>query len=105
MAYADELPQRSEFSDHQIQENCRVGNYMERLSGMPTGFHPMSEMVHTFKKKGGAVYLCELCGFGYEHLETVELCEQYCNIHGSYSPEITERAVHKPSVHVISVAA
>jgi hypothetical protein len=62
-------------------------------------------MVDELKNKDRAIYQCELCGFGYEDLETAELCEEFCDSHGRCSSKITRRAVYKPSVQVISVAA
>jgi hypothetical protein len=62
-------------------------------------------MVDTLQKKGEVVYLCELCGFGYKVLETAELCEEYCDTHGSYSPDIHKHAIHKPTVPVMRLTA
>lgn len=62
-------------------------------------------MVNEFRKKGQIVYLCEACGFGYKDLENAERCEQYCDTHGSCSLEIMQKAIYKPSVRVMSVAA
>jgi hypothetical protein len=62
-------------------------------------------MVDTLQKKGEIVYLCELCGFGYKVLETAELCEEYCDTHGRYSPDIHKHAIHKPTVPVMPLAA
>jgi hypothetical protein len=62
-------------------------------------------MVNELKGKRETVYLCEICGFGYGDLDTAERCEQYCDTHGSCSLEIIQKAIHKPSVRVMSVAA
>jgi hypothetical protein len=62
-------------------------------------------MVDKRLKKGEAVYFCELCGFGYKVLETAELCEEYCDTHGNYSPDIHKRAICKPTVPVMRLAA
>ncbi len=62
-------------------------------------------MVDELKRKGETVYTCELCGFGYEDLETAERCEQYCDIHGTCSIEITQKAIYKPSVRVMPALA
>jgi len=64
-----------------------------------------AKMVNELKRKGQMVYLCELCGFGYEDMETAEQCEQYCDIHGGCSLEITRKAVYKPAVRVMSISA
>jgi hypothetical protein len=62
-------------------------------------------MVNEFERKDGTVFQCELCGFGYEDLDTAERCEEYCDTHGSYSPEITKKAIYKLNVRVMSVQA
>jgi len=62
-------------------------------------------MVDELKRKNEIVYLCELCGFGYRDLETAEKCEQYCDTHGSCSPEITQKAIYKPAIRVMPIAA
>jgi hypothetical protein len=61
-------------------------------------------MVDELKRKNETVYLCELCGFGYSDLDTAEKCEQYCDTHGSCSLQITQKAIYKPAVRVMSVA-
>ena len=63
-----------------------------------------SSMVDEVQRKSDTVYLCELCGFGYGTLETAELCEEYCDTHGRYSPEIHKLAVCKPTVRVMPLA-
>ena len=62
-------------------------------------------MVDKLKKKSETTYICELCGFGYKTVETAEQCEEYCDIHGSYSPEIHIQAISKPTVRIIPLAA
>jgi predicted subunit of tRNA(5-methylaminomethyl-2-thiouridylate) methyltransferase len=62
-------------------------------------------MVDKLQKKTEIMYICELCGFGYRSLETAELCEEYCDIHGSYSPEIHKKAISKPTLRMIPLAA
>jgi len=62
-------------------------------------------MVDKLQKKGEITYLCELCGFSYGTLENAEQCEEYCDIHGSYSPEIHKKAISKPTVQTMSLAA
>ncbi len=61
-------------------------------------------MVDELKRKNETVYLCELCGFGYGDLDTAEKCEQYCDTHGSCSLQITQKAIYKPAIRVMSVA-
>jgi hypothetical protein len=59
-------------------------------------------MVNEFERRIGTVFQCEICGFGYKDLDTAERCEEYCDIHGSCSTEITEKAIYRPKAHVIS---
>jgi rubrerythrin len=63
------------------------------------------EMVDELLKKGETIYICQLCGFGYRTLEAAERCEEYCDVHGSYSSEIHKQAVSKPTVRTIPLAA
>ncbi len=46
--------------------------------------------------KGKKVYLCEVCGFGYDSPEIALGCENFCKTHNSCSFEITRKAVFKP---------
>jgi len=62
-------------------------------------------MVDKIRKKGEITYVCELCGFGYRALETAEECEEYCDLHGSYSPDIHKHSTSKPTVRLIPLAA
>ena len=62
-------------------------------------------MVNELSRKGEIVYVCELCGFGYKDVDTAERCEQYCDTRGSCSLEITQKAVYKPTVKVMSTFA
>jgi len=62
-------------------------------------------MVDKIRKKGETIYICELCGFGYEQLETAEQCEEHCDLHGSYSPEIHKQATSKPTVRLMPLFA
>jgi hypothetical protein len=68
-------------------------------------FSACTAMVDKLQKKGEIWYICELCGFGYRSVETAERCEEYCDLHGSCSPEIHKQAVSKPTVRVIPLAA
>ncbi len=61
--------------------------------------------VEAIKVRDDTVYQCELCGYGYDDLITAEKCEQYCDIHGSYSRAIIAHAILKPSVDPIPVTA
>lgn len=79
---------------------------MESLcSTLQTDLIGCSSMVNEIERKVGTVYLCELCGFGYQDLDTAERCEQYCDIHGGCSSEITRKAIYKPAVKVMSSTA
>jgi hypothetical protein len=62
-------------------------------------------MVDKLLKRGEIVYQCELCGFGYKELETAELCEEYCDTHGKYSPDIHKEAISKPSIRTMQLTA
>lgn len=53
-------------------------------------------MVKKSRKDGRDIYLCEVCGFGYEDEETAEACQSYCSTHNSCSLEITSKAVYFP---------
>ena len=79
--------------------------FAKRLSDAVEGVLLRMEMVNELLWKGDTIYQCELCGFSYKDLETAEHCEQYCYSHGSHSPKITRKAIHKPSVQVDPVAA
>ena len=58
-------------------------------------------MVNEFERKIGAVFQCEICGFGYKDLDTAERCEEYCGTNGSSSIDIAIKAVYKPSTYLI----
>ena len=62
-------------------------------------------MVEVVRLREDTVYLCELCGFGYDDLIMAEKCEQYCDIHGNYSHKITAQAILKPHVKTIHATA
>ena len=62
-------------------------------------------MVTELERKIGTVFQCEICGFGYQDLDTAERCEEYCDIHGSCSIAITDKAIYRPITHVLSAHA
>jgi hypothetical protein len=62
-------------------------------------------MVTEFKRKIGTLFQCEICGFGYLDLDTAERCEEYCDIHGSWSIAITDKAAYRPLTHTLSAHA
>ncbi len=53
-------------------------------------------MVTESAHEGKPVFLCDICGFGYEVRETAEECEDYCRTYNSCSIKITEKAVYIP---------
>ncbi|HUK49675.1 MAG TPA: hypothetical protein VLV18_01470 [Terriglobales bacterium] len=59
-------------------------------------------MVEERQSRQGLIYVCELCGFGYEYLNLAEDCEEFCESHGGSAVNITSRAIFKPRVRVVS---
>ncbi len=53
-------------------------------------------MVTEIIREEGRVFLCDVCGFGYNERETSEECEDYCRTYNSCSIKITEKAVYFP---------
>jgi hypothetical protein len=53
-------------------------------------------MVTERAHEGKPVFLCDICGFGYEGRETAEECEDYCSTYSSCSLKITAKAVYIP---------
>lgn len=68
-------------------------------------FHLHLDGVELVKeKKIGAktVFLCEICGLGYEERSTAQECEDYCRAHlGSCSAEISKKAVYLPNAQML----
>lgn len=62
-------------------------------------------MVNRLEFNRSAVYMCEVCGYGYRNLETAEHCEQYCAIEMRSSPTIRQRAIYQPKVEVVPIAS
>jgi hypothetical protein len=58
-------------------------------------------LVYKSLNKDQMVYYCEICGFGYDHLETAEACEEFCNVHDRSAAEITDRAIRRPAIQVV----
>jgi len=58
------------------------------------------QMVHEIKWKKRIILECELCGLGYGDVETTEHCGQYCRLHGSPSPTLTQKSLRKMPVQV-----
>ena len=52
--------------------------------------------------EGKPVFLCDICGFGYEDRETAEECEDYCRTYNSCSIKITEKTGYIPEEPKIS---
>jgi len=44
------------------------------------------------------LFICEICGLGYEDKETAQECEEWCRKTGTCNTEITKKAVYSPSV-------
>jgi hypothetical protein len=58
-------------------------------------------MVSEKRIEGKVVFLCDICGLGYEDKKTAQECEDYCKAHpGSCSPEITDKAVYFPDMPI-----
>lgn len=55
-------------------------------------------MVRKVKLDEREVYICEVCGFGYEDEKIAETCQRHCLTHKACSLEITSKAVYFPSV-------
>jgi len=53
-------------------------------------------MVKTLKKDEKTIFICEVCGFGYEDKDTASECEEYCSTNNMCSIEITKKAIHYP---------
>jgi len=85
----------------------KVRSYLESLAGEKSGMIQAilagrwAKVVSELKSTSGAIFLCELCGFGYGDLETAERCGQYCYTHGRTSTALAGKAVHKPRGRVI----
>ena len=50
-------------------------------------------MVKEIKKNEKTLYICEECGFAYDHKEWAQKCQQWCKQHQSCNLEITQHAV------------
>jgi hypothetical protein len=53
-------------------------------------------MVKPYVHEGREIYLCEVCGYGYEERAVAERCEAFCTEHNACSLEITKDAVYRP---------
>jgi len=42
------------------------------------------------------VYVCDLCGLGYDNAVTALSCEMFCKENHACSPEIAKSAVYRP---------
>jgi hypothetical protein len=52
----------------------------------------VTENVHERKP----LFLCNICGFGYEDYDTVEACEGYCKTFNNCIIKIMEKAIYVP---------
>ncbi len=50
-------------------------------------------MVKEIKKNEKTLYICEECGFAYDHKEWAQKCQQWCKQNQSCNLEITQHAV------------
>ena len=51
------------------------------------------------KKVGNKIlFVCDICGLGYEDRETAQKCEEWCGKTGTCSIEITKKAVYFPNM-------
>jgi len=64
----------------------------------------LRKLVIRFHRNGTTMYLCELCGFGYQTIDTAEHCELHCDEDGFSSPKIRKKAVYEPRILVMPVA-
>jgi rubredoxin len=79
------------FHDHLTEITC--DNYWRRI--VTVSDEPQND--------GTRLFLCEICGYGYEDIETAEACESHCGTRGFASAEIRRKAVHIPRIQVIPV--
>jgi len=57
-------------------------------------------MVTRVKLDEKIIYVCEICGLGYEDEETAKACQEYCSTHDACSLEITSKAVYFPKMRL-----
>ena len=62
------------------------------------------KMVTKLQFHSSAIYLCEVCGYGYRKLGTAEHCEQHCDTEMYSSARIRQKAVYQPKVEIIPAA-
>ena len=53
-------------------------------------------MVWVKNVAGKAVFICDVCGFGYTNAKTALACEDFCKKNKACSPEIAKKAVYRP---------
>lgn len=53
-------------------------------------------MVKKIEINGKEIFICEICGLGYENRKIAEECQNYCSIHKACSLEIISKAIYFP---------
>jgi hypothetical protein len=53
-------------------------------------------MVKEKKIDSQVLFLCEICGLGYEDRETAQKCEEWCRKTGTCNVDISKKAVYSP---------
>lgn len=53
-------------------------------------------MVKKIKKNEKEIFICEICGLGYEDKKIAEACQNFCSTHHVCSLEITRKAIYFP---------
>jgi hypothetical protein len=90
--WARQTPNKKIFHFTRISRKKLTMNILEGLTSL------VSE-----KKIGDkTVFLCDICGLGYEDRKTAQECEDYCRSHhGSCSAEISAKAVYTPGAPML----
>jgi len=57
----------------------------------------VTESIHD----GKTVFICDICGLGYEEPNTAKGCEDYCKTYNSCSIKITSKAIYFPENPII----
>ena len=64
-------------------------------------FPEVQAVVTELKFEKGTVYVCEICGYGYQSISIAERCEQHCDTRMRPSRRIRQKAVYQPPVEVL----
>jgi hypothetical protein len=65
----------------------------------------MTQLVCESIRKNHAIFLCEICGYGYADLRAAEACEEFCDTHSFSSQEILKKAILRPVTQILSLTA